>query len=369
MAITRDQVMEVLKDVQDPELRRSIVDLNMVKDVRIEGTRVDVTVNLTVPGCPLKHHFTEDVARKVRSAIPEVTDVQVDFSAMTDQERQAVAEKVRGGESRSSSPLMEVNSKTRLIGVASGKGGVGKSTATVNLAVSLAKLGYSVGLMDCDIYGFSIPRMMGNMRRPILLDENTIVPIERHGVKFISAGSLVDENTPIIWRGPMLGKMLEQFLTQVLWGDINYLIMDLPPGTGDVALSIAQMLPRTDYVLVTTPQAAASQVAQRAAAMAQRTNQQVVGVIENMAYFICDNCNKEHYIFGQGGADALAANLGCEVMARIPLMEAVRQGGDVGDPVAIDRPDSPAAQAYLKAAQRLAELCPPPVWSDELRIL
>lgn len=369
MAITREAVTEALKQVNDPELGRNVVELDMVKAVEIEGNKVAVTINLTVPGCPLKHHFTDDVQAKIKAAIPAVEQVFVNFDSMNDQERAAVAQKVRGGAERKSSPLMEHNAKTRLIAVASGKGGVGKSTATVNLACALAKLGHSVGILDCDVYGFSIPRMMGNMRRPILLDEQTIVPLENHGVKFISAGSLVDEDTPIIWRGPMLGKMIEQFLTNVLWGDLNYLLMDLPPGTGDVALSVAQMLPRSDYILVTTPQQAASQVAQRAAAMAQRTNQRVLGIVENMSYFVCGNCEKEHFIFGKGGADALAANLGVEVLARVPLTEAVRLGGDIGDPVVVEQPDSLPAQAYLRAADKVVQLAPPPVWSDELRIL
>lgn len=372
MALTREAVMEALRAVQDPELHRSIVDLDMVKDVRIEGNDVTVVINLTVPGCPLKAHFQRDVAQRLREAFPEVGRVNVEFGAMTDQERAAVAAKVRGGSpgaAAATPATAELAARYRIIGVASGKGGVGKSTTTVNLAVALRQLGYKVGIIDADIYGFSIPRMMGNMSRPVVLDEQTIVPVESHGVKFISAGSLVDEGTPIIWRGPMLGKMIEQFLTHVLWGDLDYLLLDLPPGTGDVPLSVAQMLPKTDIIIVTTPQAAASQVASRVGAMAQKTNQRVIGVIENMAYFICDNCQKEHFIFGKGGAEALAKSLGTEVIARIPLEGEVRLGGDVGDPVVIDRPDSPAAQAFLAAARRVAEVAPPPVWSDELRVL
>nr|PZN43811.1 MAG: MRP family ATP-binding protein [Bacillota bacterium] len=372
MALSREAIMEVLRSVQDPELHRSIVDLDMVKDVRIEGNDVTVVINLTVPGCPLKAHFQRDVAQRLREAFPEVGRVNVEFGAMTDQERAAVAAKVRGGSpgaAAATPATAELAARYRIIGVASGKGGVGKSTTTVNLAVALRQLGYKVGIIDADIYGFSIPRMMGNMSRPVVLDEQTIVPVESHGVKFISAGSLVDEGTPIIWRGPMLGKMIEQFLTHVLWGDLDYLLLDLPPGTGDVPLSVAQMLPKTDIIIVTTPQAAASQVASRVGAMAQKTNQRVIGVIENMAYFICDNCQKEHFIFGKGGAEALAKSLGTEVIARIPLEGEVRLGGDVGDPVVIDRPDSPAAQAFLAAARRVAEVAPPPVWSDELRVL
>ncbi len=371
MAITREAVMEVLKGVMDPELHRSVVDLNMVKDIAIEDTAVAVTINLTVPGCPLKATFQRDVDQKIREAIPEVTAVQVNFGSMSDTERAEVANKMRGGGGAPTptAATAQIAAKYRIIGIASGKGGVGKSTSTVNLAVAMSKLGYKVGVLDCDIYGFSIPRMMGNMNRPVVLDENTIVPLENHGIRFISAGSLVDEDTPIIWRGPMLGKMLEQFLTNVLWGDIQYLLLDLPPGTGDVALSIAQMLPRTDLVIVTTPQAAAAQVASRVGNMAQRTNQKVLGIIENMAYFVCDNCTKEHHIFGKGGAEALAHNLSTEVIARIPLEGEVRLGGDVGDPVTIDQPDSLAAKAYLEAAERLVKLAPPPVYSEELKLV
>lgn len=376
MALTREAVMEALQAVNDPELHRNIVELDMVKELQISGNDVHVVVNLTVPGCPLKAHFQRDIEHRLREVFPEVGKVTVDFGSMTDQERAAVAAKVRGGSagdprfSLNAGPATaELAAKYRIIGIASGKGGVGKSTATVNLAVALRKLGYKVGVIDADIYGFSIPRMMGNMNRPVVLDEQTIVPLENHGVKFISAGSLVEEGTPIIWRGPMLGKMIEQFLTNVLWGDLEYLLLDLPPGTGDVALSVAQMLPKSEMVIVTTPQAAASQVASRVGAMAQKTNQRILGIIENMSYFVCDNCSKEHHIFGKGGAQALAANLGTEVIARIPLEGEVRLGGDVGDPVVVDQPESLSAKAFLEAARRVAELAPPPVWSDELRVL
>lgn len=223
--------------------------------------------------------------------------------------------------------------------------------------------------MDADIYGFSIPRMMGNMSRPEQLDEQILLPVWAHGVRFISAGSLVPEDQAIIWRGPMLGKMLEQFLLNVQWGKLDYLLIDLPPGTGDVALSLSQMLPNTDLVIVTTPQAAAAQVATRVGSMSQRTNQRIIGVIENMAYFICDNCDKRHEIFGKGGAQALAANVGCEVIGRIPLTTDVRLGSDVGDPIVIDQPDHPASVAYLEAARRIAQMSPPKEWDDDLRIL
>ncbi|HEY8348042.1 MAG TPA: Mrp/NBP35 family ATP-binding protein [Symbiobacteriaceae bacterium] len=370
MAITREQVLEALRDVIDPELHRNIVDLDMVKDIQIDGSHVSVTVNLTVMGCPLRARFERDVEAAVRR-IPGVERVTVHFSAMTPEERAAVAAKLRSGtpHQAAAKTTMALASRTTVIGVASGKGGVGKSTTTVNLAAALKKLGYSVGIIDADIYGFSIPRMMGNMSRPEQLDEETILPVWAHDIPFISAGSLVNEDQAIIWRGPMLSKLVEQFLTHVQWGKLDYMLIDLPPGTGDVALSVAQMLPGSDLVLVTTPQAAATQVASRVGAMAQRTNQRVIGVIENMAYFICDNCNKRHEIFGKGGAEALANHLGCEVLARIPLVGDVRLGSDVGDPIVLDKEDHPASKAYLEAAEKITRLAPPKAWSEELRVL
>lgn len=370
MAVTREQVLEALKSVNDPELHRSIVELDMVKEININGGHVDVMVNLTVMGCPLKFKFEQDVEAAVKK-LPGVERVTTRFGAMTEAEKAAVAAKVRGGQphAQAAQSTMQLAMKTTIIGIASGKGGVGKSTSTVNLAVALKKLGYAVGIIDADIYGFSIPRMMGNMSRPEQLDEQLLLPVWAHGIPFISAGSLVNEDQAIIWRGPMLGKMVEQFLTNVQWGKLDYLLIDLPPGTGDVALSIAQMLPNTDLVLVTTPQAAAAQVASRVGSMAEKTNQRIIGVVENMAYFICDNCDKKHEIFGKGGAQALAANLNTEVIARIPLVGDVRLGSDVGDPIVADKADHPASQAYLEAARAIAKAAPPKVWSDELRMI
>lgn len=374
MAVTREQVMEALKAVYDPELHRSVVELDMVKDIVIDGGHVAVTINLTVIGCPLKAKFEQDVEAALKN-IPGVERVTTRFGAMTEAEKQAVAAKIRGGaagaapHASAAQTTMALATRTTIIGVASGKGGVGKSTSTVNLAAALKKLGYAVGIIDADIYGFSIPRMMGNMSRPEQLDSDVLLPVWAHGIPFISAGSLVAEDQAIIWRGPMLGKMIEQFLTNVQWGKLDYLLIDLPPGTGDVALSVAQMLPNTDLVLITTPQAAAAQVASRVGSMAQKTNQRILGVVENMAYFVCDNCDKKHEIFGKGGAQALAANLGCEVLSRIPLVGDVRLGSDVGDPIVMDKEDHPAAQAYLEAARKIAQMAPPRVSDDALRVL
>jgi ATP-binding protein involved in chromosome partitioning len=371
MAVSREQVMDVLATINDPELHRSLVELDMVKSVEINEGRVDLAINLTIKGCPLKNEIEREVTTKV-GAIPGVEKVNLAFGAMTDAERAATAAKLRGGQEPHAAGRqrsMQLLQRTTIIGVASGKGGVGKSTVTVNLAVALKKQGYSVGIIDADIYGFSIPRMMGNMKRPDVLDEKTILPVWSHGISFISAGSLVPEDQAIVWRGPMLGKMIENFLTDVQWGRLDYLLFDLPPGTGDVALSVAQLLPGTDMILVTTPQAAAAQVASRVGSMAARTNQRIIGVIENMAYFICDNCEKKHEIFGKGGAQALAANLGVEVLARLPLVGDVRLGSDVGDPVVESDENHPAAKGFWEAARKISRLAPPKVWTEELRVL
>jgi len=360
MAVTREQVMEALKSVNDPELHRNVVELDMVKGVDIDGGHVAVTINLTVKGCPLKARFENDVEAALKK-IPGVERVTTYFDAMTPEERAAVASKVRNGapHADAAKTTMQLAMKTTIIGVASGKGGVGKSTTTVNLAVALKKLGYEVGIIDADIYGFSVPRMLGNLNRPTPVQEDMLLPLQAHGVRFISAGSFVDEDTPIVWRGPMLGKMLDNFLNEVFWGELDYLLLDLPPGTGDVALSISQMLPGSDMLIVTTPQAAASQVAQRVGKMAEKTNQRILGVVENMSYFICPNCSTKHEIFGKGGAQAVAARLGVEVIGRIPMTTDLRLGSDIGDPVVASNPEDPAAKAFLETADALVRLTPP----------
>lgn len=354
--VAKDQVMKALDEVMDPEIHKSLVELNMVRDIQIDGGSVRVTVVLTIQGCPLKHQIQKDVEAKV-GALPGVDRVEVIMGAMTDEERQKLTQDLRGGRERTS-PLLAPGARTRIIGIGSGKGGVGKSTCTVNLGVALARLGYQVGVLDADIYGYSVSRMLGLRGRPTVLDEKTIMPQESHGVKAISMGSLVDEDTPILWRGPMLGRILDQFINDVHWGDLDYLLMDLPPGTGDIALSIAQTIPKAELILVTTPQAASARVAARAANMARKTNQRVVGVIENMAYFICDGCDKPHEIFGQGGGQALASEMGTVLLGRVPLTPQVREGGDAGVPVVVADPESPAAQAFNEIAKKVTELSP-----------
>ncbi len=361
---TKEQIIEALRPIQDPELHKSIVELDMVKHVSECDGIVKVVINLTIQGCPLKAVFEKEVEEKLLQ-LPGITNVNLEFGAMTEQERVAVAQKVHGGAGTGpggvykQNPFADPKSPTRLINVASGKGGVGKSTTTVNLAVALSKRGYHVGIMDCDIYGFSVPRMLGNLNRPTPVREDMLLPLQAHGVRFISAGSFVDEDTPIVWRGPMLGKMLDNFLNEVYWGELDYMLLDLPPGTGDVALSISQMLPGSDMVIVTTPQAAAAQVAQRVGKMAEKTNQKVLGVIENMAYFICPNCSTKHEIFGKGGAQAVAARLGVDVIGRIPITGELRLGSDVGDPVVASNPEDPAAKAFFETVDNLVRLAPP----------
>lgn len=350
--VTEAQVMEALKDVMDPEIHQSIVDLNMVRRVQIDNGNVTVDVALTIAGCPMQSEIRTSVENKVRS-LPGVENVVVNLGAMNDEERQQLTERLHGPKKAAKSPIMDPDSKTRIIMVASGKGGVGKSTVTANLAVALARMGKKVGILDADIYGFSIPRMMGAMKQPTALDESTIIPVESNGVKLISMGSFVSEDTPVIWRGPMLGQALEQFLKDVLWGDLDYMLIDSPPGTGDIALSTMQMLPRSRVLIVTTPQASAFKVASRVGIMAQKINLPLLGVVENMAYFICDSCEKHHYIFGQGGGEQVAADLGTRLLAQIPLGADIREQGDNGEPVALQTAESPAGREFVELAKHI----------------
>ena len=347
--VTREQVMEVLRTVQDPELHRSIVDLRMVKDVRIRDGRVEVDVLLTVPGCPLRSQIEASVVQKVR-ALPGVREVSVRLGEMSPQERQALVDQL-SPRKEARSRIMGPGSTTRIVGISSGKGGVGKSTVTVNLAVALVSLGRRVGIIDADIYGFSIPKMLGLKGRPVVI-EGAMAPQQAHGVQVISMGSFVDEDSPIIWRGPMLMKALEQFLKDVLWADLDYLLIDMPPGTGDVAISMYQLIPESYLVLVTTPQAVASVVAGRVAKMAEKTRQTVVGVVENMAYFICPHCGHEEDVFGRGGGQRIAEALGVPLLARIPLDRRLRESGDDGLPAAADG-HTPLGRAFLEAARTL----------------
>ncbi len=350
VAVTKEQVIEALRDVMDPELHRSIVELNMVKEVAIQDGSVRVDALLTISGCPLRQTIIDSIKTKVRD-LPGVDHVDVQLGVMTQEQRQAVITQLRPGPQRQS-PLLSPTSKTRVIGVASGKGGVGKSTVTANLAVALAQRGRVVGVVDADVYGFSIPKMMGVSGKPTIIDQ-MIIPLERWGVRLMSIGFMVDENEAVIWRGPMLHKALTTFLTEVHWGDLTDLLIDLPPGTGDVSLTIAQTLPRSEMLIVTTPQSTATGVAYRAGRMAEKVNTQVLGVIENMSYYLPAPGADPVYIFGRGGGEKLAEMVGAPLLGQIPLDPAIREGSERGEPVTLSAPDSPSGRVFYQIADAL----------------
>ena len=378
MSLNESAVIEALRPVQDPELHRSIVDLGMVRDVVVDGTTVSLTVVLTIPGCPLKGEITN----RVNGALGAlgVTDVDLTWGAMTDEERAALSRQLNGNPASTAGsqpahghaegraiPFADPSSRTRVLLIASGKGGVGKSSVTTNLAVSLAKRGKRVGIVDADVWGFSIPKMLGVDRPPVLLDQ-MIVPPEVNGVSCISMGFFAEEDQAVIWRGPMLHKAVEQFLTDVFWDDPDYLLVDLPPGTGDISISLAQFLPRAEVYVVTTPQPAAQRVAQRAASMAKKVNLPLRGVIENMSWFTGDD-GKRYELFGEGGGQRLADDTGVPLLGQVPLMMALREGSDTGRPVVVVDPESEASQAFAAIAERIdVELAPTRRFNKELRI-
>ena len=368
---TEAQVIEALRPVQDPELHVSIVDLDMVKRVEIDGDRVAVTVALTVQGCPLRTEITRRVTDAV-APLEGVGDVAVDLTVMTDEERHALRDKLSGGQAHAHAPgqarpiPFAEGSRTRVLGISSGKGGVGKSSVTVNLAIALAKRGLEVAVLDADVYGFSVPKMLGIAQQPVIIDQ-MIVPPVAYDVKVISMGFFAGEDQPVIWRGPMLHKALEQFLTDVYWGEPDFLLVDMPPGTGDVALSMAQFLPRSEVFVVTTPQAAAQRVAQRSALMAEKVRLDVVGVIENMSWFTGDD-GKRYELFGTGGGAALAESLGVPLVGQVPLVPALREGGDVGQPVTAAEPGGEAAKAFDEIAAWIEGHGPKRIYRPELTI-
>ena len=343
---TREQVMAALDTVEDPELRRSLVALNMVRDVAVTGTHVVADIALTVAGCPLKDEIHRRVTDAV-DAVPGVESVQVILEPMSDDERQRLRHGLAGSER--TSPFAE-GSRTRVVGIASGKGGVGKSSITANLAVALARAGYTVGVLDADVYGYSIPRMMG-VHRPTVMVDDLMIPAQAHGVRIMSMGFLVEDDSPVIWRGPMLHKALTSFVSDVFWDDPDYLLIDLPPGTGDVSLTISQLIPTAHLVVVTTPQITAQKVARRAAAMAHRVGLPVAGVIENMSHFIAPDTGVRYEVFSGGGGRLLADDLRVPLMGEIPLESDVARAGDDGLPVVAARPESPAARALEDAAR------------------
>ena len=353
---TTDQVMTALATVRDPEIGRPITELDMVREVRIDDGVVTVHVLLTVPGCPMKDRITKDVTAAV-SGVDGVTGVAVELGSMTEEQRAAMSEKLRGGPLKAPGgqpaiPFAQVDSPTKVIAIASGKGGVGKSSITTNLAVAMARDGLSVGILDADIWGYSIPRMMGVSGRPVAFD-GMVMPLQAHGVKLISIGFFVDTERPVIWRGPMLHRALQQFLADVHWGDIDFLLCDLPPGTGDIAISLAQMLPNADMVVVTTPQQAAQRVALRAGQSTAQTGMRVAGVIENMATFVAPDTGVEYRIFGEGGGQLLAAELDTPLLGSIPIDPRLREGADAGIPLVVSHPDAPASERLSAIARQL----------------
>ena len=350
-----EAVTEALTGVIDPEIRRNIVELDMVDDISIDGGSVTVTVLLTIAGCPLKDTITRDTKAAV-ARVEGVTEVSVVLGTMTPEQRKAMKEKLQGSGTRDI-PFNRPDSLTKVYAVASGKGGVGKSSVTANLAVSLAAKGLRVGLVDADIYGFSIPGMLGLSGKPTRVDD-MILPQIAHEVKVMSIGMFVQPSQAVVWRGPMLHRALQQFLTDVFWGDLDVLLLDLPPGTGDIAISVAQLLPGSELLVVTTPQSAAAQVAERAGSIATQTKQTLSGVIENMSWMeMPDGTRME--VFGSGGGASVAANLSTTLerevplLAQIPLDTRLREGSDAGTPVVLSSPDSPAAQAFDTLAESL----------------
>lgn len=349
-------VRAAIERVEDPEIHRSLGELGMVRDLDIEDGVVSVLVALTIPGCPLKDQLHADVTRAAMS-VDGITSVEVSFTSMTDEERSNLTADLRGssGQAREVT-LGKPGSNTRVIGVASGKGGVGKSSVTANLAIALSKQGLRVGIIDADVWGFSIPKMMGIDRPPTVLDD-MLLPPEAHGVAVISMDFFVQPDQAVVWRGPMLHKALEQFLVDVHWGDLDYLLIDMPPGTGDVAISISQYLPRSEILVVTTPQPTAQRVAVRAGLMARKVNQDIVGVIENMSWFTGDD-GKRYEIFGSGGGQVLAEHLDVPMLGQIPLVMALREGADEGQPIAAVEPDGDAARAFEQLAAELVSRGP-----------
>jgi ATP-binding protein involved in chromosome partitioning len=389
--VTHDAVIEALRPVHDPELHRSIVDLGMVRDVTVvggdgaapsgaAGLTIAVAIDLTVAGCPLRGEIDRRVRNAVTELAPDAT-LDLQFGVMTDEQRAAVRRQLHGDPAATAGsnpsvghsegraiPFADPACRTRVLLIASGKGGVGKSSITANLSIALARRGHTVGVLDADVWGFSIPRMLGVERPPTVIDE-MLVPPEVHGVRCISMGFFAREDQPVIWRGPMLHKALEQFLTDVFWDEPDFLLVDLPPGTGDISISLAQFLPRAELYVVTTPQPAAQRVAQRAAFMGQKVNLEVKGIIENMSWFTADDSTR-YELFGSGGGQELADRLDVPLLGKVPLVPALREGSDDGRPIVAEQPDGEAAAAFAAIAEAIdVELAPTRRWNAELKII
>ncbi|MCW2573140.1 MAG: ATP-binding protein [Frankiales bacterium] len=355
---TTEQLQAALSTVIDPEIRRPITEIGMVKSATVDPDGVaHVGIYLTVSGCPMKETLTRDVTAAI-GALPGVTSVQVELDVMSAEQRQDLQKLLRGDNPTREIPFAQPGSLTRVFAVASGKGGVGKSSVTVNLAAAMAAKGLAVGVLDADIYGFSVPRMLGVEQRPTQV-ESMIMPPSAYGVKVISIGMFTKDNTPVVWRGPMLHRALQQFLADVYWGDLDVLLMDLPPGTGDVAISVAQLVPSAEILVVTTPQLAAKEVAERAGSIALQTHQRIAGVVENMSYLPCPHCGESIDVFGSGGgqsvAESLTRSLGAQVplLGQIPIDVRLREGGDNGTPLVLSDPDSEAGKVLLSITDAL----------------
>ncbi|QPK83977.1 Mrp/NBP35 family ATP-binding protein [Corynebacterium qintianiae] len=357
-SLTESQVREALSRVEDPEIGKPITELDMVESVAIDGSDVSVGVYLTIAACPMRDTIQSNT-RAVLEELDGVGSVDVHMHTMSDEQRRALSLKLRGEQTTPTIPFADPDSRTRVYAVASGKGGVGKSSMTVNLATALAAQGLTVGVLDADIYGHSVPGLMGSTdKAPTVVDEMIMPPIT-HDVRHISVGQFVEGNAPIVWRGPMLTRAIQQFLSDVYWGDLDVLFMDLPPGTGDVAITVAQLVPSAELLIVTTPQAAAAEVAERAGTIAQQTGQKIAGVVENMSGMVMPDGSVLH-IFGEGGGQRVAERLtaltdtdNVELLGSVPLDPSLREHGDDGHPVVLSAPDSPAARAIHEIAARL----------------
>ncbi len=361
MTVTEAEVIEALRPVEDPELHRSIVDLGMVRSTTIDGGHVEVGIDLTIAGCPLRNEIQNRVSGAV-TALDGVKVVTIEFDVMSDEQRAKIKEMLHGDPAATAGsqpahghaqgraiPFAQPGNKTRTLLIASGKGGVGKSSVTANLGIALAQRGHSVAVVDADVWGFSIPRMLGVSQAPTVIDD-MIIPPETHGVRCVSMGFFAREDQPVIWRGPMLHKALEQFLTDVFWDDPDFLLVDLPPGTGDISLSLAQFLPRAEAYVVTTPNPAAQRVAQRSAFMFEQVKIKVKAVIENMSWFTGDD-GKRYFLFGSGGGAELAKRLEVDLIGQIPMAIALREGSDQGQPIMAVDPQSEASSVFAEMAQ------------------
>jgi ATP-binding protein involved in chromosome partitioning len=339
LSVTREQVLEALRSVKDPDLHKDIVSLNFVKEVRIQDGEVDFTIELTTPACPVRDEMKAEAEQKV-AALPGVNAARAKMTADV---------RARGGFGRQAVPGIR-----NILAVGAGKGGVGKSTTSVNLALALLRKGARVGLMDADVYGPNLPQMLGVTDPPEVTDEKKMIPVVAHGLKVISMGMLIPPDQPVIWRGPMLHGAVQQFMRDVAWGELDYLVIDLPPGTGDVALSLSQSVALAGAVLVTTPQGVSVSDVRKAVQMFRQLNIPILGVVENMSYFVCGHCGQRTDIFGQGGGQGMARDMGIPFLGEVPIDTRVRLGGDEGQPIVVAAPDAPAAQAFEAVAGKVA---------------